>query len=90
MMYILFYVAYCTFHPVSNSFHSSLFWNVECGDIMERMETTAVGVARSHCDPMKSTKPRTGAWECTSPLDPLPPFVLVYPLIPGEADGEAA
>ena len=44
MMYILFYVAYCMFHPVSNSFHSSLFWNVERGDIMERMETTAVGL----------------------------------------------
>ena len=90
MMYILFYVAYCMFHPVSNSFHSSLFWNVKHGDIMERMEATVVGVVRNHCDPMKSTKPRTGAWGCTSPLDPLPPFVLVYPLIPGEADGEAA
>lgn len=67
-----------------------LFWNVECGEIMERMEANVMGVVKSHYDPMKSTKPRTGAEECTSLLDSLPPFGVVYPLIPGEADGEAA
>ena len=54
------------------------------------MEANVMGVVKSHYDPMKSTKPRTGAEECTSLLDSLPPFGVVYPLIPGEADGEAA
>lgn len=38
-------------------------------EIMKRIEAEVVGVVRSHCDPMKSTKLRAGAHECPS----LPP-----------------
>lgn len=38
--------------------------------------------------PMKSTKPRTDAYECTSPPAPSLALGTEYPLIPGEAAGE--